>query len=263
MSVSYQLWMMLCAVSCKHSLHALSVHLEYSEHLSLQTEGTDSKEPGRTDEGVVSASKQKPSAEAEDADQPPEAVRQTGGTSSTAPGSLSAHTSEIAASSSLRSSSVSPPPSLHLHDELPQGQQNGILPSSAAQAAQAPAPAAQDEGPWQEVSKPRHRAGSEQGASKATVCKPPVQGRAAPDQEKLPPPHCREVHAAAQHSGQALPRSEKAAVPSRAQSASKAAEYLAGSGPQQPSQHVHPDPVQHPSLQASSAHVQVRITACV
>ena len=217
-----------------------------------------------------SASKQELSAEAHAAVQLPKATIDTG-YASAAFGSLSAQSSEIAASG--RSSSLSPQPSLHPHNGVPQEQQEGFLPSSADQAAQAPAPAAQDEGPWQKVRAPRRKAGSQQAASEATVCKAPTQGRAAPDQEKLPPSHPREVQAAAQRAEVALPNSEKAAVPSDAWPASEAAEHLAGSKPQQSSRHGYPDPVLHPEpqahpssgkhepVQASSAYGQVRIMA--
>lgn len=173
---------------------------------------------------------------------------------------------------SSRSSSISPQPFLHSGDGVPQGQQEGSLPCPAARAAQAYPPAAQDEGPWQEVRKSRRKAARQQAASLATVRKAPTQDGAAPDQD-MPPSLSRAVQAAAQREEQLLPRSEEAAVPPHAQSASEAAEYMAGSRPQKSSQRKGPDPVlhlrpqtlpsslKHEPLQASSAHVQVRIMA--
>ena len=218
--------------------------------------GSEKLEPS---EGMGSASQQEPSAEAQDDEQPSEAAHLFSGSRFAALGSLQATGtpaifSKEAASSS--SSSVSPQTSLHLHDGAPLGQQEGGLPKMAAQAAQAGAPAAQDEGIWQEVRASRRKAASQQAALKDGACKAPGHGRSAPDQQELAlsPSSLRELQAAAQHAEQGLPRSEKAATSFTAQPVPEAAEHLpqwlpglAGSKPQQPSQHTSPDTVLHPS----------------
>ena len=158
-----------------------------------------------------------------------------------------------------RPAEVAPPSALSLPCPCtmagPHGQQEGDLPKPAAQAAQAAAPAAQDEGSWQ-VKTSRRRAASQQAASKASQSKAPGHGESAPDQQDsaLLTPRLRDRQAAAQHAEQACPNSEKAAVPPRAKPVPEAAEHLpqqlsglGGSRPQQPSQQRSPDSVLHSS----------------
>lgn len=204
-----------------------------------------------------STSKEEQSAEAEAEEQPPDAIHLSGSRfaalESLPADGAPAESSEEAPSRS--GSSLSPQPSLPLHDGRPHGQQEGDLPKPAAQAAQAAAPAAQDEGSWQ-VKTSRRRAASQQAASKASQSKAPGHGESAPDQQDsaLLTPRLRDRQAAAQHAEQACPNSEKAAVPPRAKPVPEAAEHLpqqlsglGGSRPQQPSQQRSPDSVLHSS----------------
>ena len=136
------------------------------------------------------------------------------------------------------------------------GSRKEVYPRWRPKLPQAGAPAAQDEGIWQEVRASRRKAASQQAALKDGACKAPGHGRSAPDQQELAlsPSSLRELQAAAQHAEQGLPRSEKAATSFTAQPVPEAAEHLpqwlpglAGSKPQQPSQHTSPDTVLHPS----------------
>ena len=165
-----------------------------------------------------STSKEEQSAEAEAEEQPPDAIHLSGSRfaalESLPADGAPAEFSEEAPSRS--GSSLSPQPSLPLHDGRPHGQQEGDLPKPAAQAAPGPAaPAAQDEGSWQ-VKTSRRRAASQQAASKASQSKAPGHGESAPDQQDsaLLTPRLRDRQAAAQHAEQACPQFREGGSPS-------------------------------------------------
>ena len=224
--------------------------------------------------GMGSASRQEQSAETdtEPVQQPLGAVHGIGASVYAAPESqprpgASAQASQTTAN---KRSPTRPQPS--------QKQPNGVahpepqqfeLPWLPAQAAQAAAPAAQEEEPWQEVRKPRRKPSSQQAVSpsKSNSRKAAKEGRGAPVQDTpaLSPPRPREAQTASQLPGQPLRHSLQAIAPPRAQPVHAAAEQLPGwltalslSEPQQPLQHAALDPLQfpasmqHEALQASA-----------
>ena len=195
-------------------------------------------------EGIDSASKEEPSAEAEAEEQPSEADHFIGGSRFAALESLTADSAPADSSEGVASgssSSDSPQPSLQLHN----GTRKASLPGSAAHAAQdaqASGSAAQKEGPWQEVRTSRRNAASQQAASKSGARRAPRQGRSTPDES-----------ASAQHAKQA-----PSPQPGR-----EAAEHLprwllglADSKPQQPPQHKGPDTMLRSRPQASPSCMQ-------
>ena len=220
----------------------------------LQAEGTGSKDPEpklepepqpeELSEDTTSPSKEEASAEAEVDKQPPEADHFTGGSRFAALESLHADSAPAASSreaASGSSSSGSPQPS----PQLQNGTQNGDLPRSAAraaQAAQAPAPAAQKEGPWQEVRASRRKATSPQAASKSSMRRAPKQGSGTHGQTRCAqqadqPPDGQPAREAAEHLPQWLPG-------------------LADYKPQELSQHKVPDTTKHPRPQAHPPSMQ-------
>ena len=138
----------------------------------------------------------------------------------------SSHSSQAAASS--RDSSLSPQPSPQLHTGVSHGQLERDLPSRAALAARAPAPAAQEEEPWQEVRWSRRKPASEQAGTKAGVQRAPKQGRGVPDQDTpaLSASHWRDLQAATQQAEQELLTYDMPTVHHHAQSRHVAAEQL-------------------------------------
>ena len=150
---------------------------------------------------MVSIFSQSQSAKAERSEQLSEAVQLSGEVVSPTPENLLAtelplHSCAEAASS--RSNSLSPQPSLELHEGMSQGQQLQHLSSQAAPVAQAAGPAAQDDDTWQEVRGHRRKSARQQRATNPGAHRAPKQGREAPDQE---------LQAAAQHAEQARRRS--------------------------------------------------------
>ena len=259
------------SASCEGSM--LHMGSQCKLKYAWQAEDTRSKEL-ELSEGTSGASEQDTLADVHVSDPPPEAVHLISDSMFAAPKSPSAHSTPAHSSEDTAgsgSSSVSPQPLLHPHDGMLQGQQGGDGSNSAAQGAQAPGPAAQEEGHWQQVRTYRRRKASQQTASEAGTCNAPSRGRAAPDQKKLAQPQPCPVHlqAAPQRPKQALPRSEKAAVPPYAQPAPEASTNcqhlpewlsgLAGSKPQQPSQHEAPDTMLYPRPQAPPLSIQHEI----
>ena len=233
----------------------------------MQAEGTGSKIQKQS-EGLSSTSEQEhsakakaarlqPSAEAEVAkQQPPDAAHDIGRSSYAALGSLPAHsapghTSEVAANSG--SAAIGPQPFLHLSDSAPYGQQDTHLPRRGVHAAQAPASAAQADGPWQEVRASRRKSTHQQATSKSGIRR--ASDGNVPDQETSAPAplHLRDLQAAARQAEQ---------IPT-AQPAREAAEHLppwlsalAGHKPWPFSQHEDPDTVLCPLSQAPSLSIQ-------
>ena len=157
---------------------------------------------------------------------------------------------------SSRTSSVSPQPSLQLHNGSSLEHDGERLPKSSAQPAQALAPAAQEEGPWQEVRTSRRKSGSQQAASKPTAQDPPRQGsRGKPNQEYSSPPPTpppRKSQAAAQHPEEAPPNSGKGGVPPQAPPGLAAAGHWPQKPeplpqPESPDSQLHPWPQELPS----------------
>lgn len=182
-------------------------------------------------EGLGGGSGQKESAQAKPDKQPPETVQVSEAVhvmhESLPAARPSEHLSKAAASS--RSSSLSPQPSKHLHDGRSPGQQ-ALAPSSwAAPAAQQVQPlAAEEEEPWQEVSRARRKAVRQQTTTKNGVPGGPMQGRVVPDQAAAPqsPPRLRRLQAGAQHEAQALANPRTAVLPFPAQPAGDVTEQL-------------------------------------
>lgn len=170
-----------------------------------------------------------------------------------------ASSSEIAASSG--SPSLSPQPPQHLHDNMSHRPHAHDVPSRAGPAAQAPAPAAQDDGTWQEVRGPRRRSVRQHDISHAIARRAPTQGRETPDQgTSAPSPPLPELQAAAQHAEQAPPSIEQAAGSTRAEPVHVAAQDLpiqlsasVSSKPQEPLRPQSHDRVQSPQMQPTLA----------
>ena len=227
-------------------------------------------------EGTDSASEQVLSAEAKAAMQPCETGHHNICVSA-APVSLpapstSTHVKEVAARS--RDSTPSPQPLLKLDDGSSHRQQAVTLPSWAAPAARTPSPTAQEEQPWQEVSRARRKSSGRQTATSPGPRTGRKHGRGAPDQAgpaQSPLPRPRKMQAAARHGapGPSAPRKAAARpgpqpVHEHAEKVPASLPALLGSTPQQPSQQeglvsqLRPRPqashldMQHEPLQATA-----------
>ncbi|CAL5223071.1 g5529 [Coccomyxa viridis] len=213
---------------------------------TAEAEETGSMDPGPA-EGISSKAKLEDSAETPTAEQTPEAGHMISDpvcddTNIPLAPQEPARSSEATASS--RSSSLSPQPSLQLHNGMSHGQLDPDLPGLGA-LAQAADSAAQEEQPWQEVRTSRRKPVSQEAASKVGSCKTPKQGRGSPigRAPTLASPECQ---TAMQESKEALLEPEKAAkVHLHTQPQHVAAEQLphwlpalAGNKPQKPSQHA-------------------------
>ena len=213
-------------------------------------------------EGEDIASKQQRSEEAEAAKRPPEAGQISGEpVIVTTPEKLPAPRAPAppsGAAASSRSSSLSPQPSLELHNGMPLEEQELDLPGRAASAAQAAASAAHEEESWQEVKPSRRKPVSQQAAFKTSARKVPKQSRGASDQQApaLSQARPREQHVPAQHAAQASLKTDKANGRTHAHPVQVAAMQLphlplasASNVPQQPPHHEGPDSLQlHPHV---------------
>ena len=134
-----------------------------------------------------------------------------------------------------KSCSLSPESFPQPCDGLSHQQLNADLPGLAAPAAEAPAPAAQEEEPWQKAETAQRKPVSQQAPQKAGRFKPKKQGKDGPAD---PPSPLRELQAAAQDPQQS---SQKMAERTpQVQPVNVAAEQLPatkGSAPQQPAEH--------------------------
>ncbi|CAL5223135.1 g5600 [Coccomyxa viridis] len=118
---------------------------------TAEVKGMGGEEPALA-ESRADVSLQERSAETEGAQQPPEAVQSSIDPVLESP-KETAHLSEVAASST--SPSLSPQPLQQLHEWASHEQLAQVVPSRAAPAAQAAAPAAQNDGTWQEPPRPQ------------------------------------------------------------------------------------------------------------
>ena len=217
--------------------------LGYQCRVPPQVKGMGGEEPALA-ESRADVSLQERSAETEGAQQPPEAVQSSIDPVLESP-KETAHLSEVAASST--SPSLSPQPLQQLHEWASHEQLAQVVPSRAAPAAQAAAPAAQNDGTWQEVRGHRRRSVRQQGTSHDSARRAPQEGRGAPGEgtSAPSPSRPREAQAAARRAELGPRASETALVPpphaelvhATAENLPQWMPALTGSQPERPSQH--------------------------